>query len=51
MSGPRFVIVSRCFWPIIDDSTLRLQAWLKQFKKLDVTISLVTALWNYRLPL
>lgn len=51
MSGPRFVIVSRCFWPIIDDSTLRLQAWLKQFKKLDVTISLVTALWNYRWPL
>jgi|GEM_PF-2412211 len=51
MSGPRFVIVSRTFWPIIDDSTLRLHAWLKQFKKLDVTISVVTALWNYRWPL
>ena len=51
MSGPRLAIVSRCFWPVVDDSTLRLQAWLRQFKKLGLDVRLMTALWNYRWPL
>ncbi|MBL8873536.1 MAG: glycosyltransferase family 4 protein [Planctomycetaceae bacterium] len=51
MSGPRLVIVSRTFWPVIDDSTFRLQSWLHKFEKLNVDVSLVTALWNYRWPL
>lgn len=51
MSGPRLVIVSRWFWPVIDDSTLRLQAWLRTLKKLGVRVSLFTALWNHRWPL
>lgn len=51
MSGPRLVIVSRWFWPVIDDSTFRLQAWVRKFKRLGVNVSLITALWNYRWPL
>jgi glycosyltransferase involved in cell wall biosynthesis len=51
MSGPRLVIVSRWFWPFIDDSTFRLQAWVRKFKKLGVNVSLMTALWNYSWPL
>lgn len=50
MNGPRLVIVSRCFWPVIDDSTFRLHAWLKRFKKLGLNVSLLTSLWNQRWP-
>lgn len=51
MTRPRYVIVSRRFWPILDDSTYRLQAWLRQLKKLGVDVSLLTVQWNYRWPL
>jgi hypothetical protein len=50
MNGPRIVLITRSFWPLVDDGSLRLLNWLDDLRQVEFCPQVVTPQWHYQWP-
>lgn len=50
MNGPRIVLITRSFWPLVDDGSLRLLNWLDDLRLVEFCPQVVTPQWHYQWP-
>lgn len=50
MNGPRIVLITRSFWPLVDDGSLRLLHWLDDLRQVELCPQVITPQWHYQWP-
>jgi hypothetical protein len=46
----RLLVVTRKYWPVVDEACMRLMHWIDHWKSLGVEVQIVTARWNKAWP-
>ena len=46
----RLLVVTRKYWPVVDEACMRLMHWIDHWKSLGIDVQIVTARWNKAWP-